>query len=92
MTIENVKTMIAEIEKMQAYVMQPENYERGYDTMAECWTPEDYERLFYTINSDRTTAKYQPEVRCTFAEAWQSLHNLASIFRERQADAENSAF
>lgn len=88
MSTENIKAMMAEIEKMQAFVLLPENYERGYDTMAECWDDTDYERLFYKINTDKTTAKFQPEVRCTFAEAWDCLHSIASVFRERQADAD----
>ena len=88
MSTENIKAMMAEIEKMQAFVIQPENYERGYDTMAECWDATDYEKLFYQINTNPDTRKDQPEVRCTFAEAWDCLHSIASVFRERQADAD----
>ncbi len=90
MATENIKAMIAEIEKMQAHCLA--HYDEGYDTMVECWGTEDYEQLFYTMNNDTTTRKFQPEVRCTFAAAWERLHSLASVFRDRQADARNSAF
>ncbi len=90
MATENIKAMIAEIEKMQAHCLA--HYDEGYDTMVECWGTEDYEQLFYTMNNDKTTRKFQPEVRCTFAAAWERLHSLASVFRDRQADARNSAF
>jgi hypothetical protein len=87
---ENIKFMLAEIQKMKAYCLA--NYEKGYDTMVECWTDADYEQLFYTTNPNRDTRKFQPEVRCSFDDAWKRLHSIASVFEERRADARNSAF
>jgi hypothetical protein len=85
---ENIKSMLAEIQKMKAYCLA--NYEKGYDTMVECWTDADYEQLFYTTNPNRDTRKFQPEVRCSFRAAWECLHSIASVFEERRADARNS--
>lgn len=88
--LQNIKAMLAEIDAMKAHCLA--HYNDGYDTMVECWDASDYEQLFYTTNPDPATRKFQPEVRCTFAHAWEHLHRIASIFRERQADARNSAF
>lgn len=54
------------------------HYDQGADTMVECWSDDDYAILF---GDSRTTE-----------QAWKSLKALASIYAERQADAENSAF
>lgn len=59
-----------------------ENYENGADTMVECWSDTDYASLF-------TYPDGQPR---TSEEAWDSLKAIASIYREREADARNSAF
>ena len=68
------------IEQMQQWCM--DNYDKGADTMAECWGPSDYAELF-------TDSEGNPQ---TAAQAWDLLHRLAAIYSERQADARNSAF
>jgi hypothetical protein len=68
--------MKEQIELMKQWCI--EHYEQGADTMVECWSDEDYSILF---GDSRT-----PE------QAWKSLKALASIYAERQADADNSAF
>lgn len=90
MATENIKAMIAEIARMQEWCL--ENYDKGADTMVECWTPTDYENLFYQDNPDRALREHQPRVRCTFAQAWDLLRSLAAVYADRQADARNSAF
>lgn len=84
-----VKAMLAEIAKMQEFVLQPANYDNGYDTMAECWDDEDYEKLFYEGEFTAPVVNGKPVPRrVTFAMAWETLHSVASIFAERQADAD----
>lgn len=67
------------IEQMKQWCM--DNYENGADTMIECWSDEDYADLF-TFEGKAKTAD----------EAWHMLKCLASIYKDQQADAENSAF
>ena len=74
---EQIKT---EIQAMKEWCL--DNYNKGADTMAECWNDEDFESLF-------TSCDGQP---VTTADAWRRLKNLASVYAERQADARNSAF
>jgi len=79
---EKLTTVAAEVEKMKAWCLA--NYEHGADTMVECWTDEDYERMFaYDDYSNRTP---------TVAEAWATLKDVAEVYLDRQADARNSRF
>lgn len=55
-----------------------DNYDQGADVMAECWDDFNFEVLF---GDSRT-----PE------QAWKSLKAIASIYKDQQADARNSAF
>ena len=55
-----------------------DNYDKGADTMAECWGPSDYAKLITDCGSA--------------AKAWAALRNIAEVYAERQADARNSAF
>lgn len=50
-----------------------ENYENGADTMVECWDDEDYANLITESPSEE--------------QAWDTLKSVASVYRERQADA-----
>lgn len=59
------------IKEMQAWCL--ENYENGADTMVECWDDEDYANL---ITESPSTE-----------QAWDTLKAVASVYRERQADA-----
>lgn len=59
------------IKEMQAWCL--ENYEAGADTMVECWEEEDYANLITET----------PSVE----QAWDTLKSIASVYRERQADA-----
>jgi hypothetical protein len=88
--IENIKNMLTEIEKMKAWCM--DNYSNGADTMVECWTDADYENLFYHHNHDADTTHTLPRIRCTFAQAWDTLKSVASVYQDQQADAKNSVF
>lgn len=99
MATENIKAMIAEIARMQEWCL--ENYDKGADTMVECWTTADYENLFYedarvrqelALYGLRDDVTEESRVRCTFAEAWDLLRRLAAVYADRQADARNSAF
>lgn len=65
------------ITKMKAWCLA--NYEKGADTMVECWETEDYTRMINGCNGD-------------LKEAWAVLRRVASVYAERQADARNSAF
>jgi hypothetical protein len=67
------------IQAMKDWCM--DNYEKGADTMVECWSTEDYERLF----------SFEGEAR-TEKQAWKTLKSIASVYADRQADARNSAF
>lgn len=90
---ENIKAMCAEIECMKAYCLT--HYNAGYDTMVECWEDHDYEKLFYAGEFDPGARNLQIKPgfvitvrpRVPFTAAWERLHDLASIFAERQADA-----
>lgn len=70
-------TQAQTIEAMKAWSL--DNYDKGADTMAECWTTEDYAELITDCNNDT-------------AKAWDMLRRLADVYAERQADARNSAF
>jgi len=59
-----------------------DHYEQGADTMVECWSDEDYEDLFVTLDGQPRTTE----------QAWQSLKAVASVYADQQADARNSAF
>lgn len=67
------------IQAMKDWCM--ENYENGADTMVECWSTEDYERLF----------SFEGEAH-TDAQAWEILKAVAAVYADQQADARNSAF
>jgi hypothetical protein len=69
-----------QIEAMKKWCL--EHYEQGADTMAECWSDEDYANLFTSIDGEPLTAE----------QAWNSLKQLADIYQDQQADARNSAF
>ena len=73
---EQIKT---EIEAMKAWCM--DNYDKGADTMVECWGDSDYAELFTFEGEPRTTA-----------QAWETLKSIAAVYQDRQADARNSAF
>ena len=68
-----------EIQAMKQWCM--DNYDNGADTMVECWSDTDYAELFVFEGEPLTTA-----------EAWDTLKRIAAIYKDRQADAENSAF
>jgi hypothetical protein len=50
-----------------------DNYSKGADTMVECWSDDDYAQLLQGK---------------TKRAAWQLLKRLASVYRERQSDAD----
>jgi hypothetical protein len=49
--------------------------------MVECWGDSDYAELFTFEGEPRTALG-----------AWETLKTIAAIYKDRQADAENSAF
>ena len=55
-----------------------DNYNEGADVMVECWTQDDYEKLFVSCSGGKPHTK---------AEAWELLKDVAEVYRERQADA-----
>ena len=71
----NAEQIKAEVVKMRDWCEA--NYNNGADTMIECWTQEDYERLFVSSGGQPLSKR----------EAWQTLKDVASVYRERQADA-----
>jgi hypothetical protein len=58
------------IEEMKAWCL--ENYDKGADTMVECWDTEDYVELIQG---------------CTPEQAWDYLKSIAAVYYERQCDA-----
>lgn len=58
-----------------------DNYENGADTMVECWDDSDYAELFAFEGKPKTDA-----------QAWATLHAIADVYADRQADSRNSAF
>ena len=54
------------------------NYSNGADTMVECWADEDYLDLYNEMG--------------TLRKAMSMLSRVASIYKDRQDDARNSAF
>ena len=56
-----------------------DNYENGADTFVECWGTSDYRR---------SLADHGGNYRQTLA----TLKRVAAVYRERQADARNSAW
>lgn len=79
-TMEQIRGISETIEAMKNWCM--ENYDQGADTMVECWTDEDYARLF--VNHDGKTMSERA--------AWKLLKDIASVYADQQADARNSAF
>ena len=75
---EQIKT---EIEAMKKWCM--DNYSNGADTMVECWDDNNYAQLF---ESHDGIAWSTPK------EAWGTLKRIAAVYKDRQADAKNSAF
>jgi len=75
-----MKTQAETIEAMQQWCL--DNYTKGADTMAECWSTSDFADLF-------TDSDGKPK---TTAQAWRMLKSIADVYAERQADARNSAF
>jgi hypothetical protein len=73
-------THTATIEAMKQWCM--DNYDKGADTMVECWDDSDYEELF-------TSHDGQP---LSDEQAWSTLKGVADVYADRQADARNSAF
>jgi hypothetical protein len=55
-----------------------ENYENGADTMIECWVNSDYQRVLDDHDGD-------------LDKAMELLADLASIYKERQNDADYHA-
>lgn len=85
--------VLQEIAHMQEYCKA--HYDEGYDTMVECWSDADYEGLFYMFSLDTENPKYnseRPDARVPASQAWETLHEIAAIYADRQADARNSAF
>jgi hypothetical protein len=72
-------TRTATIEAMKQWCI--DNYDKGADTMAECWSDSDFAELF----------EFEGEAK-TDAQAWETLRAIADIYADRQADARNSAF
>jgi hypothetical protein len=68
-----------EIQAMKQWCM--DNYDNGADTMVECWGDSNYADLFTFEGEPRTAL-----------EAWETLKTIAAVYKDRQADAENSAF
>jgi hypothetical protein len=54
-----------------------DNYENGASTMVECWADSDYAELFDGVSVHG---------------AWRILKATVSVYRDREADAINSAF
>jgi len=73
----NAEQIKAEVEAMKQWCY--DNYNNGADTMVECWTQQDYERLFTHSSGGKPYTK---------SEAWQLLKDVAEVYRERQADAQ----
>jgi hypothetical protein len=69
----------AEIKAMKQWCM--DNYDKGADTMVECWGDSDYAELFTFEGEPRTALG-----------AWETLKTIAAVYQDRQADARNSAF
>lgn len=61
------------VKRMKAWAM--ENYENGADTFVECWETSDYVELFNEHGG-------------VLGECMKTLKRMASVYRERQADAE----
>ena len=59
------------IEEAKAWAL--ENYEKGADTFVECYSTSDWEEHLREAGSEKA--------------AWKMLKRLASVYRERQADA-----
>ena len=79
-TIEQLRFISDTIEQMKQWCL--DNYENGADTMVECWTDENYAGLFTSHDGTPLSA----------AQAWKILKDVAAVYADRQADAENSAF
>lgn len=58
------------IEEMKAWCL--ENYDKGADTMVECWDTEDYHKLIQGATEE---------------QAWDYLRRIAGVYYERQCDA-----
>jgi len=72
--------MNAEIDAMKKWCV--EHYEQGADTMVECWADEEYAKLFISHDGKPLTKR----------QAWHTLKGIAGWYKDRQADAINSAF
>ena len=73
-------TQAETIEAMQQWCL--DNYNKGADTMAECWSDSDFANLFTDLDG-------KPQ---TIAQAWRMLKSIADVYADQQADARNSAF
>ena len=62
------------IEKLKAWCLA--NYNKGADTMVECWDDSDYE-LLLNDNND------------SYTKSLKTLKTLAEVYAERQADAKS---
>lgn len=69
-----------QIEAMKSWCM--DNYSNGADTMVECWIDMDYADLFVSRDGEPLTTE----------QAWFTLKSIASVYADRQSDAENCAF
>ena len=91
-----MRDVMLEIERMKEYCK--DHYNEGYDTMVECWGEQDFEGLFYNNvfgDDDLDPALDTPEPprhRVPASKAWETLHSIASIYADQQADALNSEF
>jgi len=57
-----------------------DNYDKGADTMIECWSDSDYLELFTGHDGKPLTDR----------QAWATLKSVAAVYEDRQADALNS--
>ena len=64
------------LNKMKQHCL--DRYERGYDTMVECWSDSDYLDTYREQGSLRAAITF--------------INGIASIYRDRYADALNSSW
>jgi hypothetical protein len=60
------------------------NYDRGASTMVECWGEGEFNDLFvaYKAHGDANPVQHH-----SFAEAFETLRNVAGAYRDQEADA-----
>jgi len=70
--IERGEEMIAKTEELKKWCL--EHYNKGADTMVECWDDSNYHDLLAEVDMD-------------MPKAYELLERICSVYRERQADA-----